>query len=222
MKCPHCRTAFHYEGHEYPIGNDADGGWQLDWCTCPACLRFVITLNKYHVFRGTIVGSTPEVTVLCHPKAALRPAPPPEVPRPYAKDYTEACLVISDSAKASAALSRRCLQNILRDVAKAKPSDLSNEIQEIIDSGKLPAHLADSIDAIRNIGNFAAHPIKSKSSGEIVDVEPGEADWNLDVLEGLFDFYFVQPALSRKRRDALNKKLADAGKPNMKAAVTTP
>jgi hypothetical protein len=33
------------------------------------------------------------------------------------------------------------------------------------------------LDAIRTIGNFAAHPIKSTSSGEIVDVEPGEAEW---------------------------------------------
>ncbi len=40
------------------------------------------------------------------------------------------------------------------------------------------------IDAVRVIGNFAAHPIKSKSTGEIVDVEPGEAEWNLNTLEG--------------------------------------
>jgi hypothetical protein len=44
----------------------------------------------------------------------------------------------------------------------------------------------------------------------------GEAEWLLDVLEGLFDFYFVQPALLKAKRDALNKKLKDAGKPAMK------
>jgi len=69
---------------------------------------------------------------------------------------------------------------------------------------------------VRQIGNFAAHPIKSTSSGEIVDVEPGEAEWNLDVLEGLFDFYFVGPAESKKKREALDKKLKDAGKPSLK------
>jgi len=36
------------------------------------------------------------------------------------------------------------------------------------------------------------------------------------VLEGLFDFYFVQPAISERKRAALDKKLADAGKPPMK------
>jgi hypothetical protein len=104
----------------------------------------------------------------------------------------------------------------LREKARVKRKDLAKEIQEVIDSGKLPSHLAESIDAIRNIGNFAAHPIKSTSTGEIVDVVPGEADWNLDVLDGLFDFYFVQPAILAKKRDALNTKLASAGKPPVK------
>jgi hypothetical protein len=80
----------------------------------------------------------------------------------------------------------------------------------------LPTHLTESIDAVRNIGNFAAHPIKSTSTGEIVDVELGEAEWLLDVLESLFDFYFVQPAILKAKRDALNKKLMDAGKPSLK------
>jgi len=34
--------------------------------------------------------------------------------------------------------------------------------------------------------------------------------WLLDTLEGLFDFYFVQPALLQKKRAALNAKLASA------------
>jgi hypothetical protein len=33
------------------------------------------------------------------------------------------------------------------------------------------------------------------------------------VLESLFDFYFVQPAIAAKRKADLNKKLKDAGKP---------
>ena len=142
--------------------------------------------------------------------------PPGEVPPKLAADYREACLVISDSPKASAALSRRCLQHVLRDCAKVTPADLYNEIQQVMDGKQLPSYIIESIDAVRNIGNFAAHPAKSKSTGEIIDVEPGEAEWNLDVLESLFDFYFVQPALIKKKRDALNAKLKDAGKPPMK------
>jgi len=108
------------------------------------------------------------------------------------------------------------LQNLLREVAKVKPGNLADEIQQVLDSGKLPSWIAESIDAVRNIGNFAAHPLKSSATGEVLPVEPGEAEWNLDVLESLFDFYFVQPALIKAKRDALDKKLAEAKKPPMK------
>jgi hypothetical protein len=108
------------------------------------------------------------------------------------------------------------LQHLLRAHVKVKPSDLAREIQELIDRGGLPSHLVEALDAVRNIGNFAAHPIKSTASGEILPVEPGEAEWNLDTLEALFDFYFVQPKLLKAKRAALNEKLKEAGKPPMK------
>ena len=73
-------------------------------------------------------------------------------------------------------------------------------------------NLAESIDSIRNVGNFAAHPIKSTNSGAILPVEPEEAEWNIDVIEGLFDFYFVQPAKVATKKAKLDKKLKDAGK----------
>jgi hypothetical protein len=97
-----------------------------------------------------------------------------------------------------------------------QPNDLINEIQQIIDSGTLPSHIAEAIDAVRNIGNFAAHPMKSQRTGEILPVDPTEAEWNLEVLEALFDFYCVQPALTKRKKDALNLKLQEIGKKPMK------
>jgi hypothetical protein len=139
------------------------------------------------------------------------------VPIKFSLDYTEACLVLADSEKASAALSRRCLQHLLREKLKVKRGDLATEIQQVLDARSLPTHLAEDLDAIRNIGNFAAHPLKSTNTGEVVDVEPHEAEWLLTVLEGLFDFCFVQPARAQAKRDALNLKLQAIGKPPMKS-----
>jgi siderophore synthetase component len=130
--------------------------------------------------------------------------------------FKQACLVLPLSTKASAALSRRCLQGVLRDKAQTKSKDLADQIDELIDSKAVPAYIAEELHAVRNIGNFAAHPTKSKNTGEIVDVEEGEAEWNLDVLESVFDFYFVQPALAAKRKASLNQKLKEAGKPEIK------
>ncbi|GAH58046.1 unnamed protein product, partial [marine sediment metagenome] len=76
--------------------------------------------------------------------------------------------------------------------------------------------IAEQVDAIRNVGNFSAHPIKSKVTGSIVKVDPGEAEWNLDVLDELFDFYYVQPERIKKKRAALNQKLRQPGKPLLK------
>ena len=199
------------------IEKDSSGFWGIGMCRCSACEKLVIRLfcaAQYFPGQNAFLGETK--SYLVRPKIAGRSPVPPEVPKDYAEDYKEACLVLADSRKASAALSRRCLQHLLRGEAKVKPQDLAKEIQEIIDRGTLPSHVSESLDVVRNIGNFAAHPMKSQSTGDIVPVEPGEADWNLDLLESLFDFYFVAPAKTKARKDALNKKLKDIGKPLVK------
>ncbi|HUO56070.1 MAG TPA: DUF4145 domain-containing protein [Candidatus Paceibacterota bacterium] len=131
-------------------------------------------------------------------------------------DYTKAALILEDSPEASAALSRRCLQHILREKALTKKRDLADQIQEVLDSNALPTAIAENLDAVRATGNFAAHPIKSTNTGEIIDVEPHEAEWDLDVLEQLMDFYYVRPAIAKKKRADMNAKLAEAGKPPLK------
>ena len=141
-----------------------------------------------------------------YPKASGRSPVPLEVPAEFSEDYVEACLVLSDSPKASAALSRRCLQHILRDKAGVKHSNLANEIQEVLDSNTLPSPIAQSLDMVRQVGNFAAHPNKSTQTGEIVPVESHEAEWCLDVIEMLFDFYFVQPEEAKRRLAAIQEK----------------
>ena len=154
-------------------------------------------------------------SILIFPKNTTRNFDLTNIPKDLKDDYEEACLVISDSPKASAALSRRCLQSILRKQGFEKKS-LAQEIQCAIDSDKLPSHISDSLDAIRNIGNFAAHPMKDNNSGAVVPVESGEAEWNLDVIESLFDFFYIQPAKMKVRKDALNAKLKSIGKPEIK------
>ncbi len=210
MKCPHCLTAFHDNREAIGLGEDKYDGWFIIKRLCPECGKYILSLFS----QNKRINRSNEY--LCYPKAPSRAPLPPEVPEEYACDYREACLTLVDSPKASAALSRRCLQHLFREEAKVKHGSLADEIQQVLDAAKLPSHLLDSLDAVRNIGNFAAHPIKSKSSGEIIDVEPGEAEWNLDVLESLFDYFFVQPAILKKKRHALNAKLKEAGKPEMK------
>lgn len=219
MKCMHCLVAFHTNQKTTIIGEDTDGGWAILRLDCPECGKMNLFLLNCELRTsqsmgydiGTVYSATP-----IRPRGSNRPPCPPEVPQFIAEDYREACLVLPDSPKASAALSRRCLQNLLREAAKVKHGNLADEIQAVIDKGHLPSDLIQMIDAVRQIGNFAAHPLKSTSTGEILPVEPQEAEWNLDVLEELFDFYYVRPAIIAKKRAELNEKLKEAGRPPMK------
>ncbi len=206
MKCPHCLDAiFEIWNGLGAIPDDADGKWSGQFATCPSCKKHIIRL-------GLSVEGEWQWTVV-RPKGIARSPLPPDVPDEFAEDYREACLVLSDSAKASAALSRRSLQSLLREKAGVKHSTLNNEIDQVLKAGTLPPYLAESLDAVRHFGNFATHPIRSKNTGLIVDVEPGEAEWSLDVIEGLFAFFFIERAELLRKRAALNEKLSKAGKP---------
>jgi len=228
MKCPHCLIEFHDEKEIKYLEEDVQGQWAIEKFSCPNpdCKKVIFYLinaklqsdrvGYWHIVHGPNGNELLTKRELIRPRGSNRPPVPIEVPKNIAEDYSEACLVLNDSLKASAALSRRALQLLLRQAAGVKNGNLANEIQELLDSKQLPSYLSESIDAIRNIGNFATHPLKSTSTGEIIEVEKGEAEWNLEVLEMLFDFYFVQPEKTKQRREALNLKLGDIGKPTMK------
>ena len=98
---------------------------------------------------------------------------------------------------------------MLVEEGKAKKFYLSDQIEEVLPT--LPHYVSINLDSIRVVGNFAAHPQKSKNTGEILDVESGEAEWNLDVLDDLFDFYYVKPSQNRIKREKINSKLIAAG-----------
>lgn len=219
MKCPNCHKSFHPDFTTVNVGYCGEHEhfkyfWRVYYHQCPACQKPIIFL-AYERDVGVGLVDRIDKQWLVFPKGGSKLPAPTEVPMDIAADYNEAALVISDSPTASAALSRRCLQHLLVERGVTKNDNLSRAIDDALASG-LPTHVAENLDAIRNVGNFAAHPQKSLHSGEVLPVEPHEAEWNLEVLEMLFDFYYVQPALSKARREALNKKLEEVGKPPMK------
>ncbi|MDP2672817.1 MAG: DUF4145 domain-containing protein [Nanoarchaeota archaeon] len=205
--CPHCKIPNRFENatnhndqvlHFWNVTNGLDNHNKiLSLCRCTNCGEVIIFFGE----------------TMVHPIGSTRPPCPKEVPTNISNDYKEACLVEHLSSKATATLARRCLQDIFHQ-RKIIKDDLSKEIDEAMKT--LPSHLSEAIDSIRNVGNFGAHPIKSTNTGLIVDVEDGEAEWNLDVIEQLFDFYYVQPAITQSKKDALNLKLKETGKPEMK------
>lgn len=159
---------------------------------------------------GVRLGGVDTVTMV-FPQTSTRFISP-DVPSPYRDDYSEANAVLSLSPKASAALSRRVLQAVLHDVYQIKDKDLYKEVATFIARSDVPSELKTIIDAVRNLGNLAAHPMVDTHAGTIVDVHEHEAEWMLDILDGLFDFAFTGPAENKRRLDNFNSKLASVGK----------
>jgi hypothetical protein len=220
MKCPHCTVTVHCKDLISPLAeanvrkkNRID--WEAHHTVCPHCGQLIIWLvckRVKHFSNGMKAPGDILLKVMSWPQSSERPVPD-EVPDEIARDFTEAVRVLPISAQSSAAITRRTLQQILRDYAQTKKKDLYDQIQEVLDTGLLPSSLAQQLHAVRVIGNFAAHPLKSQTTGLILPVEPNEAEWNLDVLADMFDHYFVKPAQTNARISTLNQKLVEAGKP---------
>jgi hypothetical protein len=150
-------------------------------------------------------------TTLLYPRWVRR-AVPEATPPDIAAEYQEASQVLEASPRASAALARRCLQNLIRKQERIQEKSLYEEIQRLLATKKLPQYLAEDLDAIRVVGNFAAHPIKDSNTGEVVPVEPQEAEWTLEVLGELLEFWFEREVKSKLRRSRLEDKLKDLHK----------
>lgn len=143
MKCPHCLVEFHDNPIGIFLGHDEEGDWFIVMHPCPACKKMSLNLQRaqhgYDADRFVRAWDYVHKEVLVRPKGSSRAPCPPQVPASLSGDYIEACTVFADSPKSAAALGRRCLQALLRDTVKVTPGNLSNEIQQVLDSGKLPS-----------------------------------------------------------------------------------
>ena len=212
-KCPHCGVSFNNDAPSTTgLSTDKEWQWTAKHTVCPTCHQAIIWLHNVKVLNNTVI----ERERLVYPISPTRMPYSSDIGHDFYDDYAESTAVMNISAKASAALSRRLLQHILREKAGIKHQDLSKEIDEFLSQPSVPDHIKQSLDAVRQVGNFAAHPIKSTSSGEVVAVEPDEAEWNLETIEELFEYFFLAPARVSRRRSQLNGKLSDAGKPQLK------
>lgn len=208
VHCPHCSRAVRLlsvntRDKEYSNALPCNSGCVLaeqvviHAAICPACERVIVELEIAKKFR------------LIVPAVGARRPIHGGVPSSLKDDYEEAVLVLSDSPKSSAALTRRCLQSLLVHQG-AKKHDLVDQLTEIYP--QLPSYVQGFVDNIRKLGNLAVHAKQSAATGEIVDVEPGEAEWMLETLEELFDHFYAKPAEAKARQAALAVKFADAKK----------
>ncbi len=173
-------------------------------CPNPDC-REVVLHAKFG--RSVNIGNNFQLGELFE-EWALRPSSlaivfPEYVPAPIRQDYEEACKIRGLSPKASATLSRRCLQGLIRDFKGIVKRRLVDEIDALRD--EVDPDTWAAIDAVRQIGNIGAH--MEKDINEIIDVEPEEAQLLIELIETLIkDWYIAR----YKRQQHLAKIIAAA------------
>jgi len=124
---------------------------------------------------------------------------PDYIPKAIQEDYYEACRIRDLSPKASATLSRRCLQGMIRDFWNIKKGKLSEEIKALED--KVDPLEWEAIDSVRSVGNIGAH--MEKDINVIIDVDPQEAQLLISLIEQLVDDWYISRFEKQKKLKAI-------------------
>jgi len=151
----------------------------LSFYKCPHC-------EEYTIYADGIGSKVEDVHVPIRPISSAKQFPK-YIPEAIRQDYEEACAIVNLSPKASATLSRRCLQGMIRDFWGISKSRLIDEINEL--QSKIPAQQWKVIDGIRRIGNIGAH--MEKDINLIVDIDPDEAKKLIKLIEHLLEQWYI-------------------------------
>ena len=221
MQCPHCSIAFRDEWDRRPIKYDnmRDSNWYCITTMCPECHNPSIKIGELPSSTGIeILDGVRKALVKdrwVYPTSRRGRRFGDEVPDEFKTDYLEACGTLLISPRSSATMSRRIVEAVLRRQGY-RGSSLQDRIEAVRNEPnpdkKLPVVLSRIIDAVREFGNFSAHEKKNLTTLQIVEVEPGEADLCLEIVEALFEHYYVRPVIDAKRLETVNEKLQQVGK----------
>ncbi len=183
-------------------------------CPNPECRQQTISMNIYPADNNGEIKGIPIFSWKLLPESEAKPFPD-YIPKQLRDDYSEACLIRNKSPKASATLSRRCLQGMIRDYCGIKKGRLIDEIDEL--KGKVDAETWKAIDSVRHVGNIGAH--MEKDVNLIIDVDPKEASLLIWLIETLFEEWYIVSHDRKTKMKALTK-LAEDKKVKKKAPPT--
>lgn len=200
--CPYCgrpttiTEPHYYSGFRFLHLEDSKFGkvgFSYAGISCPnqTCkeLSFTVSLQKakYRHELSNYVGRDVLFKWPLLPESFAKPQPD-YIPKTICDDYYEACRIRDLSPKASATLSRRCLQGMIRHFWEVRDQPtLAKEIDAIEDKVDQPTWQA--IDGVRQVGNIGAH--MEKDVDLIIDVDPEEAQMLISLIELLFANWYI-------------------------------
>ena len=171
--------------------------------SCPICSRFKVWLVHNMGLRTYKIASIPADDYMAMEGV-------PEDPAALKRAYLEALRCMQANAPiAAAAMFRRALQVITRDILKVTPSNLANELKSLKNQPNalnviLTNDFHDNAYIIKECGNQGAHP----------DEDPDLLDFTLEDAQNLQAIFmevvaelFIVPEASRKaKQDFINRR----------------
>lgn len=209
-ECPYCdahQTVVHQKYYHNTIGLGVSGpGRQSNaleltsiGCANPECEKVTVfvKIGKDVAEQGYRLTKEPKDIVFNQRILPFGSAKvqPDYIPEPIRNDYYEACLIKDLSPKASATLTRRSLQGMIRDFCGISKSRLIDEIVALraaVEDGSADRSVTiesvEAIDHVRKVGNIGAH--MERDINVIIDVDPDEAQMLIELVELLFDEWY--------------------------------
>ncbi len=189
----------------------------IHWLQCQNCQEIVVQIS-----RTESKQSPPIETWIALPKRPNLPPVHQLVIDPFRKDYLEAWTILEDSPRMSAVLSRRLLADLLEKYASLKQFSLAQRIDGFIADTRHPLWIRQNLHYLREVGDFGAHTQQDKTTTAIatqppadpviINVDKPEAEWTLNIIEDLFEYFVVAPQKDKEMREAIDKKLSDASR----------
>jgi hypothetical protein len=194
----------------------------VDWMRCSneACQELIVRVHEQRVEPGTFApGGVPFTTTeswIARPRFGETRRPlDPLVGEPFRTDYLEAAAILDTSHRMSAVLSRRILGDLLKKYAGKEQFNLVDQIDAFTAEGGHPSSLTENLHHFREVANFGAHTQEDhQAEGEpvVIDVDRDEAEWTLDMVDRLFDYFIVQPAKDEQIKARMDEKIERAGR----------
>ena len=139
FNCPHCNSYAHQSwGTPYISGRSVDN---FTTSLCAHC-------RKYMIWKGAEI---------VYPLFGNTPMPNDDIPDEIKRDYNEARIICKLSPRSACILLRLCIEKICDD-KNAEGYNLNDKIIFLCEHN-LDPRIINRLDAIRVIGNNAAHPL---------------------------------------------------------------
>jgi hypothetical protein len=184
----------------------------LDWMLCGnmACRELIVRIHERTARYGEPFPIMTTETWVARPRAGATRSIDPSVSDKYRRDFSEAVEILNRSPRMSAVMARRILADLLEEYDGRTDWGLDDRVRKFVEDRSHPLSIRENVEHLLKAGDFGAHK-KTNDQDVIIEIDTVEAEWTLDLVERLFDYFIVQKAKDAAMRARIEQKVKDAG-----------